>query len=70
MDIGKEAEEPIQAPIPGEHPIHRELPEPATNPVQEPAKEPAHARSVAELDQAVVDACQSVARQLRSLEHG
>lgn len=42
MEIGKEAEEPIQAPIPGEQPIKRELPTPIQEPVA-PIEEPAHA---------------------------
>ena len=67
MEIGKEAEEPVEFPIPTRAPVRREVvPEPA--PVEEPVKEPAHARTVAELDNAVVEACQSVASRLRALD--
>jgi hypothetical protein len=40
MDIGKEAEEPVEFPIPTRAPVRREAvpdPEPATAPVEEPA---------------------------------
>jgi hypothetical protein len=40
MEIGKEEEEAIQAPIPGQEPIKRELPAPAVEPVTEPVKIP------------------------------
>ena len=44
MDIGKEAEEPVEYPIPTRTPVRREAvpdPEPAVAPV--PEQEPAHA---------------------------
>jgi hypothetical protein len=41
MDIGKEAEEPVEYPIPTRAPVRREVvpeQEPATAPVEEPVK--------------------------------
>lgn len=67
MDIGKEADEPVEFPIPVD-PAERRAPIQEPSPVTEPVQEPAHARTNAELDDAVVAACQSVARQLRALE--
>jgi hypothetical protein len=43
MEIGPESDEPIQAPIPGEVPVKRELPTPIQEPVA-PVEEPVHAR--------------------------
>lgn len=69
MEIGEEQEAPVEYPIPVD-PAKRAIPRreevPVTAPA-EPAKEPAHARSDAELDQALVDAVQSVGRQLAAM---